>query len=203
MSLDLHPAGSGTLHYETVFGRRGVRVLPGEFHATAEDIVLVTVLGSCVAACIRDAERGVGGMNHFMLPDAGPATGSADSAPARYGTYAMEVLINQLVKLGARRHRLEAKVFGGANVIPGMNQVNIGHRNARFVLDFLATERIVVRAQDLADTCPRKVAYFPRTGEARVKRLNDALPANVASHEKFYQASLARTPVAGAIELFD
>jgi chemotaxis protein CheD len=188
-------------HFESVFGTEAARILPGEYHVTGEDIVLVTVLGSCVAACIRDRETGIGGMNHFMLPDSGGPQ-DANSAPARYGTYAMEVLINQLVKLGAQRDRLEAKVFGGANVIPGMSQVHVGRRNAEFVLSFLKTERIPVLARDLEDIYPRKVAYFPKTGIARVKRLMDMPSSQLAQREQLYKQKLSKAPIAGEIELF-
>ena len=103
------------LYFDRTYDSHAVKVLPGEFYATPKDLLLVTVLGSCVAACIRDPELGIGGMNHFMLPDTDSA-GPAGNA-ARYGSYAMEMLINQLIKLGAVRARLEAKVFGGGAVI--------------------------------------------------------------------------------------
>ena len=201
MNTTLVQAPSTKRYFETTFGKEAARILPGEYHVTRDDIVLVTVLGSCVAACIRDPDSGIGGMNHFMLPDTSSSP-DADSAPARYGTYAMEVLINQLVKLGARRDRLEAKVFGGANVIPGMTQVSVGRRNADFVLEFLKTEQIPIVARDLEDICPRKVAYFPRTGVVRVKRLMDAQSSRLAQREQQYKVKLANAPIAGEIELF-
>ena len=97
------------------------KILPGEYYATNKDMALVTVLGSCVSACLRDRESGIGGMNHFMLPDEGKLVGSHGniSAGGRYGVHAMELLINQILKLGGRRDRLEAKVFGGGNVLQG------------------------------------------------------------------------------------
>jgi chemotaxis receptor (MCP) glutamine deamidase CheD len=114
-------------------------------------MLLVTVLGSCVAACIRDPKTGIGGMNHFMLPEGGGDQHDMLSSSARYGGYAMEVLVNQLVKLGASRNRLEAKVFGGAAVLRGFTTVNVGEMNSEFVLDYLRTERIRVVAEDLRD----------------------------------------------------
>lgn len=172
MSTRDFQAPKSNRHLDPLFNMEAVKILPGEYHATDRDIVIVTVLGSCVAACIRDRGNGIGGMNHFMLPDVGGAVDPA-SAPARYGTFAMEVLIDQLLKLGARRDQLEAKVFGGANVIPGIRQANVGRRNADFVIAFLKTEKIPIVARDLEDICARKVAYFPRTGIARVKRMTD------------------------------
>ena len=138
-----------------------VKVFPGEFYVTSKpDEVLVTVLGSCVAACIRDRRTGLGGMNHFMLPDSGQDQNNPLGESARYGTYAMEVLINQLLKMGAKRGNFEAKVFGGGAVLRGFTVANIGERNAEFVLKFLDTEQIPVVAQDLLDIYPRKVYYF-------------------------------------------
>ena len=104
-----------TRYHDKAFGCEAVKILPGEYFATDGDMALVTVLGSCVAACLRDPVAGVGGMNHFMLPR--DDTSGALSRSARYGAYAMEVLINQLMRMGARRERLEAKVFGGGNVL--------------------------------------------------------------------------------------
>ncbi|MBN9407861.1 MAG: chemoreceptor glutamine deamidase CheD [Burkholderiales bacterium] len=200
MTTGLVQSPSGNAYFDPVFGKPAIKVLPGHYHITGEDKVLVTVLGSCVAACIRDRHSGIGGMNHFMLPEAGDDAFASE--PARYGAYAMEVLINQLVKNGARRDRLEAKVFGGANVVAGMTQAGIGRRNAQFVLEFLAREGIPLLARDLEDTCARKVAYFPRTGEARVRRLAGETPRQWLSHESSYRRQLVATPIAGTVELF-
>ena len=103
-------------YFDKNFDAEAAKILPGEYFVTSQGMLLVTVLGSCVAACIRDCDSGIGGMNHFMLPDDG-GRGESVGTSARYGTYAMEVLINHLLKLGARRHRLEAKVFGGGAVL--------------------------------------------------------------------------------------
>jgi chemotaxis protein CheD len=160
---------------------------------------LVTVLGSCVAACIRDPQFGIGGMNHFMLPDGGDGVVS-DSA--RYGAYAMELLINELVKLGARRNRLEAKVFGGGAVLRGFSVSHVGARNSAFVLDFLKTEGIPVLAQDLGDDCPRKIYFFPHTGKVRVKRLLGTHNNTILEREQEYRSRIEHQPVSGGIELF-
>ncbi|PFH27589.1 MULTISPECIES: chemoreceptor glutamine deamidase CheD [Burkholderia] len=163
-------------YFDTHFERPGVKLLPNEFYTTSEDMVLMTVLGSCVAACLHDPYAGIGGMNHFMLPDDGADAGAAASEAMRYGAYAMEVLINELIKAGGRRERFEAKVFGGAAVLAGMTTINIGDRNADFVRRYLALERIRITAEDLQGVHPRKVAFMPHTGRAMVKKLRLQVP---------------------------
>ena len=153
------------VYYDRTFDTDAAKILPGEFYFTNKDMLIVTVLGSCVSACIRDRVSGVGGMNHFMLPDTGGDADNPVSASMRYGTYAMEVLINELLKAGAKRENMEAKVFGGGNVLRGFTAINVGERNAKFVLDYLRAERMRVIAEDLNDIYPRKVYFFPRTGK--------------------------------------
>ena len=191
---------AGNRYFDPIFGTEAVKVLPGEYFVTTTDMLLVTVLGSCVSACIRDREAGIGGMNHFMLADCGDH--SPYSASARYGTYAMEVLINHLLKLGARRGSLEAKVFGGGRVMASLPSSSVGERNSSFVLDFLHTEGIFVAAQDLLDVYPRKVYFFPATGRVLVKTLMRLHNDTVQRREREYAARLTETPVSGDIELF-
>lgn len=176
------------------------KVLPGEYFVSTRDMLLVTVLGSCVAACIRDVRTGIGGMNHFMLPDSEAEQTEANGA--RYGTYAMDVLISHLLKLGARRENLEAKVFGGGNVLPGLVQANVGHKNAAFVERFLNTENIRIAARDLAAGHPRKVYYFPANGRVLVKRLRSLHNDTVLERESAYRQSLTQAPKNGEVELF-
>jgi len=164
--------------------RESVRIQPGEFFATDRDMSLVTVLGSCVAACIHDRTAGIGGMNHFMLPDDGTEAGQPASDSMRYGAYAMEVLINELIKMGGRRERFEAKVFGGAAVLAGMTTINIGDRNAEFTRRYLALEKIRIIAEDLQGVHPRKVAFMPATGQAMVKKLRMQQEPSVAEREQ-------------------
>jgi chemotaxis protein CheD len=164
-------------------------------------MLIVTVLGSCVSACIRDRVTGIGGMNHFMLPDGGDAD-SPVSASMRYGTYAMEILINDLLKAGAKRENLEAKVFGGGNVLRGFIAINVGERNAQFVRDYLQAENIRLVAQDLNDVYPRKVYFFPRSGKVLVKKLRQLNNNTLVNREQDYASRLQKTPVAGDIELF-
>lgn len=188
------------LYFDRTHEIDAAKILPGEYYATTRDMLLVTVLGSCVAACIRDKVSGIGGMNHFMLPDNNSESGW--NVGGRYGTYAMEMLINQLQKLGAERKNLEAKVFGGGNVIAGMTQTNVGERNAKFVLDFLKTERIPVAAKDLLDIYPRKVYFFPQTGKVLVKKLKKVHNQTIEDREMQYRSRLQVSKVEGDIELF-
>ncbi|PQP02004.1 chemoreceptor glutamine deamidase CheD [Massilia phosphatilytica] len=189
------------VYYDRTFDCDAAKILPGEYYYTGKDMLIVTVLGSCVSACIRDRVKGLGGMNHFMLPDGGDP-GNPVSASMRYGTYAMEVLINDLLKAGARRDHLEAKVFGGGAVLRGFSAMNVGERNAAFVINFLKTERIPVLAEDLNDIYPRKVYFFPRTGKVLVKKLMQTHNDTLAKRELDYASRLKVTPVSGAVDLF-
>ncbi len=191
---------AGNRYFDRQFAVEAVKVLPGEYYVTSKDIVLVTVLGSCVSACVRDREIGIGGMNHFMLAEAGDA--EIVPASARYGAYAMEILINHLLKMGARKGALEAKVFGGGRVLSSLPTSQVGERNCEFVLDFLATEGIPVAAQDLLDVHPRKVYYFPTTGKVLVKKLVRMHNDTVMKREKEYADRLSEAPLIGDIELF-
>jgi len=188
--------------YDYRIGRDVVTLLPNEYYVTDEDIVLSTVLGSCVAACIRDPHAGLGGMNHFMLP--GSEEPSKAEASMRYGAYAMEVLINEMLKAGARRERLEAKVFGGGAVIDQIRMLNVGRRNASFVLQYLAFERIPVLAQDLCGDVARRVRYHPRDGTALVRKLNSERSTDVLKRrEQQLQQSLQQARPEPLFELFD
>lgn len=144
-------------------------LIVGELRASAVPAKLSTLVGSCITVCLYDPVSRIGGMNHFMLPD----DSGCGRSSATYGIHAMELLINQLMKLGANRQRLEAKVFGGANVlgrsIAADSPLNIGERNARFALAFLKTEQIPIRAQSTGGTCGRQVHFLPHTGQAFVR----------------------------------
>lgn len=157
-------------YYDSHFNIDAVKILPGEYYATARSMLIVTVLGSCVAACVRDKVNGVGGMNHFMLPDISDFDESIN-ASADYGTYAMEVLITQLLEMGAQRRNLEAKIFGGCDLLKDCTTTNIGERNSTFLHNYLKLEQIPIVAEDLLDTYPRKVYFFPDHGKVMVKKL--------------------------------
>lgn len=197
--MDADPHVSKHLYFERHFGCMAARVLPGEYYVAHNDMVILTVLGSCVSACLRDRDSGVGGINHFMLP------GGSDEGPVslsmRYGAMAMEILINQLLKAGAQRSRLEAKVFGGGRVLSGLDTLNVGERNAQFVQAYLRAEGIPLLAADLNDIHPRKLAYFPATGRALVRKLTTA-SRRVVQSERQYSVALSTKPLPGDIALF-
>ena len=184
--------------YDAHFRNEAVKVLPGEFFVHDEDILIMTTLGSCIAACLWDREKKVGGMNHFMLPDGG---GAADCG--RYGSFAMELLINEMIKRGATRSTIEAKVFGGGAVISGMNSINVGERNTAFVLDYLRTERITVVSKDVLDIYPRKVCFLPHSGKAMVKKLASANTEALIAQERAAAARPAASGnTGGSVDLF-
>lgn len=189
-------------YYDSQFQRNAYKVLPGEYYVTEKDMVLVTVLGSCVSACIRDREQGIGGMNHFMLPDSTVDVSYAPMGSARYGINAMELMINTLLKRGAKRANLEAKVFGGGNVMSTFVSNNVGQRNAEFVLNYLKTEHIALVGCDLLQDHPRKVYYFPSNGRALVKALYVLKNDTITLRERDYRSRLSHAEPSGAIELF-
>jgi chemotaxis protein CheD len=192
------PGEASFFFYDAHFKSDAVKVLPGEFFVHDEDVAIMTTLGSCIAACLWDRERKVGGMNHFMLPDGG---GAGDGG--RYGSYAMELLINELIKRGASRTTLEAKVFGGGAVIAGMTTINVGERNTQFVLDYLKTERIAVVSKDVLDVYPRKVCFLPASGKAMVKRLAPSNPEAIVAQERAAaQKAVPASTGGGSIDLF-
>ena len=182
-------------YFDKQFQLEAAKILPGQYHAAADDMLIVTVLGSCVSACLWDPRLRIGGMNHFMLP------GASGASSATLGLYAMEVLINRMLKLGADRKRLVAKVFGGASVLEGMDALNVGTQNGAFVLEFLAEEGIPVRAQDLYDVCPRKVYFFTASGKVLVKRLGALRNDTIEQREREYLARLEGGR-AGEVEIF-
>ncbi|PWF21206.1 chemoreceptor glutamine deamidase CheD [Corticimicrobacter populi] len=188
-------------YYDNDHQTAAVKILPNEYYVAkaGQGMMLTTVLGSCVAACIRDPHTGVGGMNHFMLP--GGAQTGGDST-MRYGAYAMEVLINEILKAGAVRERLEAKVFGGGAVLHQMTYLDIGNRNSDFVLEYLKVEHIRIAAQDLRGTHARRVNYFPATGQVLVRKLAGSRDdADVIRQEDELQRFMGASPRAGRVEL--
>jgi chemotaxis protein CheD len=192
------PGEASFFYRDHHFQYDAVKVLPGEYFVSKDDLVIMTVLGSCISACIWDSSARVGGMNHFMLPD-----GDGVEGGGRYGSYAMELLINELQKLGARRETMQAKVFGGAQVMAGFTSMNVGERNTAFVLDYLSTERIPVVSQDVLDIHPRKVCFFPVVGKALVKRLAHSHPETLAVEERRGDAlAVAKSTSGGSVDLF-
>jgi len=180
------PNGSAG-YYDPELQTKVVKILPGEFYATCEPTTAIaTLLGSCVSVCLFDPTRGIGGMNHFMLPELWQTSTAtrcepsfrncSDQCSARYGACAMRQLLKKLEQLGANLARLEAKVFGAGRVLARVT--DIGARNATFALGYLEERGIRVVSQDLGASCPRKIVFFPTTGRVLVKRLRD-LPAGV------------------------
>ena len=191
--------------WEPDTARWTVKLLPGEYYVTRSDEAITTVLGSCISACIRDSSAQVGGMNHFMLPedlsfDDDKSPGAFDREVTRYGSYAMECLINDLLKLGATRQRLEIKLFGGSRILASMT--DIGAHNIAFIKQYLSLEGLAVTAHDLGGERPRKVVYFPATGRARMKTLRPIENRSIADREQLYLARLRREQEGGDIELF-
>jgi len=160
---------STSSYYDRLFNAQAVKILPGQYHATAGSDVITTVLGSCVSVCLFDLPKGVGGMNHFMLPGNAAGNGATEHGSARYGTHAMQLLIDHILQLGAARDRLEAKVFGAGKVMEGMSDV--GRQNADFAVKFLKEQEIKIAALDVGDNFPRKIYFSPATGQVFVKRI--------------------------------
>ena len=181
------------------------KILPGEFYVSNNHEGITTVLGSCVSACIWDEKNAIGGMNHFMLPLTDQEShevkwGNVNSDATRYGNYAMEHLINEILTHGGHRPRLRAKVFGGGKIIANMS--NVGDKNSAFVLDYLAIENIPILAQDLAQDYPRKVFFEPTTGKALMKRIQPLHNDTILTREKQYKETLSHDSVEGDVELF-
>lgn len=181
------------------------KILPGEFYVTTHDEVIVTVLGSCVSACVRDRVFNIGGMNHFMLPMSQPdrahdPASSWSSTATRYGNYAMEALINEILKNGGRRENLEIKIFGGGRILEKMT--NIGQKNIDFVREFIDVEGLALVAEDVGDIYPRKVQYHPMTGKVRMKKLRSLHNNTIVERETRYMDTLESAPIEGEIDLF-
>lgn len=195
--------GGITRYWDEVHGMYAAKLLPGEFYVTAERETIVTVLGSCVSACVRDPVFGIGGMNHFMLPmSQGEGSWEAQGlgASTRYGSYAMERLINEILKHGGSRRNLELKLTGGGRILAQMTDV--GQTNIAFVEDYVKTECLKVLSRDLGDIYPRKVYYTPATGRMLVKKLRSLHNDTVVERESRYRSQIEAAPVQGAVELF-
>lgn len=192
------PGEASFFYVDHNFNYDAVKVLPGEYYVTGDDMVIMTVLGSCIAACLWDSRSRTGGMNHFMLPE-----GDGADSSGRYGAYAMELLINEMLKSGARRDNLQAKIFGGGQVMHNFSSMNVGERNTDFVTQYLQTEHIPVVARDVLDIYPRKVCFFPVSGRAMVRRLAHAHPEALVAQERRGSAdTVAKSTAGGSVDLF-
>lgn len=189
-------------YYDRHFEKDAVKILPGEYYVTSNDKLIVTVLGSCVSVCLRDKVSRCGGMNHFLLPNDGSNETGLLTESARYGVYAMEILINHLLKIGANKNRLEAKVFGGGNVLRGLSLNNVGQRNSEFVVDYLSNECIPIIAQDLLGDFPRKVYFFSETGKVMVRKIKSVHNTTIIDRESEYRMRIKYSPKSGEVDLF-
>jgi chemotaxis protein CheD len=181
------------------------KILPGEYYVTKNDEIIATVLGSCVSACVRDPKTGVGAMNHFLLPlhkgEEWSEKLTADSLATRYGNFAMEHMINDVLTHGGSKPRLEFKVFGGSRVISQMGDV--GKSNIHFILNYLKVEGFHVFAEDVGGINPRKVLYYPATGKVRVKKIKDLHNDTIVKRETEFLHKIEKPEeVTGEIELF-
>ena len=194
-------ARSSRRYFDPRFEATIITVAPGEHEITsAKDEIVATVLGSCVSVCLRDSQSGVGGLNHFLLPKNNGGTDT--SAGERYGDTAMEVLINGLLKRGAKRANFEAKVFGGARVLSGATMLAIGDGNIAFVTDFLKREGIQTVSKDVGGTRSRRIHYQPSTGRAWVQHVQSSQKSTEHEQEVAYLNRLKIQPVAGEVEIW-
>ncbi|HYD30461.1 MAG TPA: chemotaxis protein [Azospirillaceae bacterium] len=188
-------------YYHPHYGADVIKVMLGEHKvSTHPEVMLVTTLGSCVAACVRDPVALVGGMNHFLLPDVPENSPGGVNDAARYGSVAMEFLINNVLSQGARRNRLQIKVFGGAKVID--SSYDVGAQNAAFVLDYIEREGLELVGQDLGGTQARRVHFYPVTGRAMRKLLRPEAMNETIHHELSFRSKLRAQRIEGDVELF-
>lgn len=183
-------------YHDRHFDREAVMLLPGHYVVTRRKLMLVTVLGSCISACLRDPVTGVCGMNHFMLPQ-GELTPTG--APARYGSNAMELLINAMLKMGASRHRLQAKLFGGGRIHHSHSEETVGDRNAYFAQQYLTTENIPILAVDTNGEHARKIYFMTESGTVKVRQI---LQQTALEQEERYSETLVPQPASSNVELF-
>ncbi len=187
-----------TSFFDPKFQANCVNVLPGEFYSTHDDLMIMTILGSCVAACIRDKKLGIGGLNHFLLAE--PHQDLA-SPSTRYGSYAMECLINDILRQGGSRENLEVKVFGGSDLMN--STIQIGQKNCEFIKNYLQKEHIHIAAEDLGGSYPRRIHFWPQSGRVVRLILQSSERSQVIEQEKKYTNVIkTKEKSHGDIELF-
>lgn len=191
----------GGRFFNRAFGADIIKVFLGD-HAISDrpNVMMATTLGSCVSACIHDPVRGVGGMNHFLLPDLPESELEGDGASARYGSVAMERLINSLLAQGAEKRRLQVKLFGGARVIE--SSYDIGGMNSRFAINYVRVEGLILAGHDLGGAAARRIHYFPHSGRALRRMLNPTTVVDTITQERHFMSNLRRDPIEGDMELF-
>jgi chemotaxis protein CheD len=185
---------------DTRFPHEIAVILPGDYFVSSEPKIVYTVLGSCISACVRDPAIGVGGMNHFMLPEPSRSVQDSWAEPARYGSFAMELLINEILSRGGARHRLEVKLFGAGRLYEG--GADIGRRNAEWAMNYLRTEGLSLVGQDLGDVYPRKVYYFTESGRVLLKRIERVKNATIRERESAYADRLRLEQTRSDVTLF-
>ena len=195
-------------YYDRTNERYTAKILPGEYYVSKTGEMITTVLGSCISACIRDKVLKIGGMNHYMLPidrRAKPRDASFDiSAASRFGDFAMEMLINSILREGGKRKNLEVKIFGGGHVVTQLHGSEIGNKNIEFVHEYLSYEGLDVIAEDTGDFYPRKVNYFTDTGRVRVKKLQTVNNSTISNREdNYYSKILENSEQSDDMELFE
>jgi len=182
-------------------GMSTAKILPGEFYVTSNNEVITTILGSCISACIRDPKAGIGGMNHFMLPISNSANKVQLADAARYGNFAMEQMINDILRNGGSRNNLELKVFGGGRVMRGVTDV--GKKNILFIEEYIELEGLRLLAEDVGGNYPRKIMYHPKSGKVKMKKLMTQHNDTVESRDENYFEKITHQKTEGEIELFD
>jgi chemotaxis protein CheD len=210
LKADLPKPLSGFEHvarsWDTQFKCPAAKILPGECYVSTQAEAIQTVLGSCISVCIRDKQLGIGGMNHFMLPiqegEKGITRQNSINPALCYGNWAMEFLINAILKQGGRRESFEVKMFGGGRVLAGMINIDIGARNIEFAREYLMQEKLNLVAEDVGDICPRKILYFPQTGVVKLRRLVHTANDSIERREREYLISMNKKPVTVDVELF-
>ena len=189
-------------YWDKKTGMSTAKILPGEFYVTGHNEAITTVLGSCISACVRDPVAGIGGMNHFMLPIKSEQDQSIDlSSAARYGNFAMEKMINDILRNGGTRERLELKIFGGGRVMQGMTDV--GKRNIEFVREYIKLEGFKLVAEDVGGKHPRKLLYIPKTGKVLMKKIYNKHNSTIETRDESYFSRISKEKVVSDVELFD
>lgn len=196
-------------YWDRVHGVWTAKILPGEFYISTHGEMICTVLGSCISACIRDKVKGIGGMNHFMLPQENEFSSdnwgsNPVTSASRYGNWAMEYLINGILKRGGKKENLEVKVFGGGQMMASMT--DIGQKNILFIYQYLSSEGLKMEAADVGDIYARKVLYFPDTGSVKVRRIKNVKNDTIMRREEEYKKHVVQDKPAassgGDVELF-
>ena len=192
-------------YWDPSHGSYGAKILPGQYYVSKNDELIATVLGSCISVCAYDRVAGIGGMNHFMLPLYTEAHNESwgkmvISTETRYGNFAMEHIINDIIKHGGVKSRLELKIIGGGRVMDQMT--DLGLRNIAFVYDYVANEHLKLVSEDVGDKYPRKVLFHVKSGKAKVRKLRKVSNTTLLARDAEYITKLNKEKFEGSIDLF-